>query len=108
MSGQAPQLPSDMQQVATPVPIAEAFVALQAVMRTIVDERDQILFTSEVVDGEITLRVRCSDSDVGKLIGKQGRVARSLRILLYAMTSQYKLTVHLDIDKHSAPVRGRQ
>ena len=85
-----------------PAPLNEALSALEAVLRAIVDEPDQLVLTSEFVGDEIFLRVRSGEKEVGKLIGRQGRIARSLRIVLHAMTVGYKLTIHLDIDKRPA------
>ena len=89
-----------------PSPIHEAFLLLQPVMGRIVGEGNQPNFSSEIVGNEVFLRVRVHNADdLGKLIGRQGRIARSLRILLHAMTSHHKVTVHLDIDKHVSATR---
>jgi predicted RNA-binding protein YlqC (UPF0109 family) len=53
----------------------------------------------ELLDGPdtMTLRLHVADSDVGKLIGKQGRTARSLRTILSAVSMKCKRRYALDI-----------
>jgi predicted RNA-binding protein YlqC (UPF0109 family) len=49
-------------------------------------------------DGEATvLRLRVAPSDVGKVIGKQGRTARSLRTILSAASMKQRHRFSLDI-----------
>lgn len=38
--------------------------------------------TEEVEDGRIILRLQVADEDKGKVIGRQGRVAEAIRVLL--------------------------
>jgi predicted RNA-binding protein YlqC (UPF0109 family) len=49
-------------------------------------------------DGESTvLRLRVAPSDIGKVIGKQGRTARSMRTILGAASMKLKHRFALDI-----------
>lgn len=51
-----------------------------------------------IPDGESTiLRLRVAPGDIGKVIGKQGRTARSLRIILGAASMKRKHRFSLDI-----------
>jgi predicted RNA-binding protein YlqC (UPF0109 family) len=71
--------------------------ALTAVIRLIVDKPDEMSLTI-VSDGlGWMFRVSVSPSDVGMLIGKQGRIARSLRIVLIAISMKTKQKISLDI-----------
>ena len=50
------------------------------------------------LDGEVTvLRLRVAPSDIGKVIGKQGRTARSLRTILGAASMKFRHRFALDI-----------
>lgn len=51
-------------------------------------------------DGTV-LRLRVAQSDVGKVIGKQGRTARSLRTILSAASMKMKHRFTLDIVEES-------
>lgn len=65
--------------------------------RALVDKPEEV--SVEVVqDGDGTiLRLHVAQSDVGKVIGKQGRTARSLRTVLSAASMKLKRRFSLDI-----------
>jgi uncharacterized protein len=71
--------------------------ALMALMRLIVDKPEQM--SSVVVpDGSgWMIRVSASPSDIGMLIGKQGRIARALRTILSSASMKTKQRISLDI-----------
>jgi uncharacterized protein len=67
------------------------------IARALVDNPESV--SVEVVgeaEGTI-LRLRVAQSDVGKVIGKQGRTARSLRTILSAASMKLKHRFSLDI-----------
>jgi len=47
--------------------------------------------------GEMVLRYSVAPGDIGKLIGAQGRNARSLRVIVAAIRMGAKLRISLDI-----------
>ncbi len=56
---------------------------LEQIAKALVDEPDQVSVNQ--IDGETTvLELKVAAADVGKVIGKQGRVARALRSLIGA------------------------
>ncbi len=50
--------------------------------RAIVDNPDEVEVTEEEDDDTIVYRLRVAESDMGKVIGKQGRIANAMRTLL--------------------------
>jgi uncharacterized protein len=57
-----------------------------------------------IADGDSTvIRLRVAQSDVGKVIGKQGRTARSMRTILSAASMKFKHRFSLDIVEQSEP-----
>ena len=53
--------------------------------RRLVDEPDAVRVEEvEEEDGTLLLRLHVADGDVGKVIGRQGRVARALRTVVRA------------------------
>lgn len=84
------------------------------IARSLVDAPEQVEISSVVRDTATSLQLRVAPSDVGKVIGKQGRTARSLRTILSAvsMKLQHRYTLeileesHGDLHTHSvsAPV----
>jgi uncharacterized protein len=56
---------------------------IEQIARALVDEPDKV--SVEQVEGETTvLELRVAQNDLGKVIGKQGRTARSMRTILGA------------------------
>lgn len=67
------------------------------IARALVDNPESVVVEA-LQDGDATvLRLHVSPSDVGKVIGKQGRTARSLRTILSAASMKLKHRYALDI-----------
>ncbi len=67
------------------------------VARALVDKPEEVSVET-IQDGEGTiLRLRVAPSDIGKVIGKQGRTARSMRTVLSAASMKLKRRFSLDI-----------
>jgi predicted RNA-binding protein YlqC (UPF0109 family) len=66
--------------------------------RQLVDEPDQVrVERHEREDGEVLLELHVAPDDVGKVIGKQGRIARSLRTVVKASAVRAGRRVHVEI-----------
>lgn len=58
---------------------------LAELARRLVDEPEAVRVEQvELEDGSLLLRLHVADGDVGKVIGRQGRLARSLRTVVRA------------------------
>ena len=58
---------------------------LEELARRLVDEPDAVRVEEvEEDDGSLLLRLHVAEADVGKVIGRQGRIARALRTLVRA------------------------
>jgi uncharacterized protein len=67
------------------------------IARALVDTPEKVSVEA-IQEGEGTvLRLRVAASDIGKVIGKQGRTARSLRTILAAASMKLKHRFSLDI-----------
>ena len=67
------------------------------IARALVDSPESVS-VERIEEGEVTvIRLRVAQSDVGKVIGKQGRTARSLRTILSAASMKQKHRFSLDI-----------
>jgi hypothetical protein len=65
--------------------------------RALVDKPEEVSVES-IQDGDGTLlRLHVAQTDVGKVIGKQGRTARSIRTVLSAASMKLKRRFSLDI-----------
>jgi predicted RNA-binding protein YlqC (UPF0109 family) len=71
---------------------------LEYVARNIVDDPDGVYVeTSERREGEVELRLHVSPSDMGKVIGRRGRVAQALRQVVAAAGTKEGVRASLDI-----------
>jgi len=70
---------------------------VELIAKALVDEPEQVAVRS--VDGEqlTVLELSVSENDLGKVIGKQGRTARSIRTILGAAAMKFKKRCALEI-----------
>ena len=70
---------------------------VETICKSLVDNPDQVHVTQ--IDGEQTtiLELRVHQSDLGKVIGKQGRTARAIRTILAASGMKQKRRYNLEI-----------
>lgn len=70
---------------------------LEELARRLVDEPDAVR-VEEVEYSDVTvLRLHVAPGDVGKVIGRQGRIARALRTVVRASAGRGNRRVQLDI-----------
>ena len=55
---------------------------VEYIARSIASQPDEVRVTEEEADGRVILRLEVAPDDKGKVIGRQGRVAQSMRMLL--------------------------
>jgi uncharacterized protein len=86
-----PERPDDMQQLVHQIACA------------LVDIPNQVEVEAKENQESTVFRLRVAPSDVGKVIGKQGRTARSIRTILGAVSMKHRHRYTLDIleeEKH--------
>ncbi len=73
--------------------------------RALVDKPEEVSINETSSETGIVLRLRADPTDVGKIIGKQGRTARSIRTLLGAISvklrHRYSLEIVEEVDSPS-------
>ena len=71
---------------------------VDAVVRPLVDfEEDLQITADEDEDGTIQVEIRVNEEDVGKVIGRQGRVIKSIRTLARAAASRTDTHVEVEL-----------
>ncbi len=70
---------------------------LEVLARRLVDDPDSVRVEREERDDVVVLRLFVAKDDVGKVIGRQGRIARSLRQLVRAAAGRQRKRVVLEI-----------
>lgn len=72
-------------------------VLVEQIAKGLVDAPDEVLVTESGNERSAVLELKVAPGDVGKVIGKQGRVARALRSLVGAATVRSEKRVTLEI-----------
>jgi predicted RNA-binding protein YlqC (UPF0109 family) len=71
---------------------------LDFLTRSLVENPDQVQVTEvEEIDGEVVLEVEVADDDLGRVIGRGGRVANALRSVMKAAATREEKRVVVDI-----------
>jgi predicted RNA-binding protein YlqC (UPF0109 family) len=70
---------------------------LEYLARNIVDDPDGVLVEVKEKPGEVELRLHVSPADMGKVIGRRGRVAQALRQVVAAAGAREGVRASLDI-----------
>jgi predicted RNA-binding protein YlqC (UPF0109 family) len=70
---------------------------LEYLARQLVDEPDAVRVETAEEEGAVVLRLTVAKDDIGKVIGRQGRLARALRGIVRASASRPHQRVLLEI-----------
>jgi len=70
---------------------------LEYLARQLVDEPDAVRVERVDEDDTVVLRLHVAQEDLGKVIGRQGRIARALRTIVRAGSSREQRRVQLEI-----------
>ena len=70
---------------------------LSYIARNLVDNPDEVTVTERNTDTETVFEVRVADGDMGKIIGRQGRIVKEIRILMRAVAQRQGKNVSVEI-----------
>ena len=70
---------------------------VEVIAKALVDYPDQVVVTETETDKSIVVELRVAQSDKGKVIGKQGRIAKAIRSVVKAAASKSEKKVIVDI-----------
>jgi len=70
---------------------------IKAIAMELVDCPEQVVVTEIANENNCLIELRVAKTDIGKVIGKEGRTAQSMRMLLSAMSMKVGKRAHLDI-----------
>lgn len=69
---------------------------LQSIIASLVDNKEQISIEEVTTDRNIELKVKVAPEDMGKVIGKQGRVAKSIRTVIKSIAGKESKRVNVE------------
>ena len=70
---------------------------VEVIAKALVDNPDEVVVKETVNEKSIVLELSVAKSDMGKVIGKQGRIARSIRSVVKAAASKEDKKVIVEI-----------
>ena len=70
---------------------------LTYIARNLVDHPDAVHVTEHAGDGETVLELRVDPEDMGKVIGRQGRIAKEIRVLVRSLAQRSGKRVSVEI-----------
>ena len=70
---------------------------LTYVAQNLVDHPEQVVVTEIEDNGETTLELRVAPEDMGKVIGRQGRIAKEIRTLVRCVAQRAGKRVSVEI-----------
>ena len=70
---------------------------LTYIAQNLVDDQDAVSVTEVPNEDELVLELRVAPEDMGKVIGKHGRIAKEIRAIIKSAATKQNLKVSVDI-----------
>ncbi|MFV0364422.1 MAG: KH domain-containing protein [Suipraeoptans sp.] len=70
---------------------------INVITKALVDNPDEVAISEREEDGAVVYEIRVAESDMGKVIGKQGRIAKAIRSVVKAAAAKEGKKVIVDI-----------
>ena len=70
---------------------------VEVIAKELVDNPDEVVVTEKTEGRTTVIELHVASSDMGKVIGKQGRIAKSIRSVEKAAASREKKNVDVEI-----------
>ena len=71
---------------------------VETIAKALVDSPDEVVVTETENDREIVVILHVADGDMGKVIGKQGRIAKAIRVVMRAAANRLGNRVIVEIN----------
>lgn len=73
---------------------------IEMIVKALVDNPDRVTVTQVEGERSVIFEVRVPSEDMGRVIGKGGRIANSLRTVVKAAGARQNKNIWVDINKH--------
>ncbi|MEN2766473.1 KH domain-containing protein [Ornithinibacillus xuwenensis] len=70
---------------------------IESIVTPLVDYPDDVVVTEKEEDTKVIYHLTVNQQDVGKVIGKNGRIAKAIRTVVYAAKTDANKRIYLDI-----------
>ena len=72
---------------------------LEYVVKNLINNKDAVVVEENATESKVVLRLKVAKEDMGRVIGKEGRIIRSIREILNAYTAKNKQRVAVEIEE---------
>ena len=70
---------------------------VEVIAKSLVDHPEDVRVEEKQQDRQVTLELRVDEDDMGKVIGRQGRIAKAMRTVIKAAATRENKKVSVDI-----------
>ena len=70
---------------------------VEVIAKALVDVPEEVVVTEKETEKAIVIELRVAKQDMGKVIGKQGRIAKAIRSVVKAASSKENIKVDVEI-----------
>lgn len=70
---------------------------VEVIAKALVDHPDEVVVTEKVNGRSVMIELHVASADMGKVIGKQGRIAKAIRSVVKAASSKENKRVDVEI-----------
>ena len=70
---------------------------VEVIAKALVTKPDEVLVTEETDGRDIIVKLKVADEDIGKIIGKSGRIAKAIRTVVKVAAIKQNLRVSVEI-----------
>ena len=70
---------------------------VEVIAKALVDNPDEVVVTEKKDGRNIMIELHVAPSDMGKVIGKQGRIAKAIRAVVKAASTRENIKVEVEI-----------
>ena len=97
ISPASPASPDPSASVTSSKPLSELGEPILSMARMLVDSPQEVRVTEVEGENTLVIELRVAKTDIGKIIGKQGRTARAIRTVLNGASTKLRRRSVLEI-----------
>ena len=71
---------------------------VETIAKALVDHPEEVTVTEKIDGKNVEINLHVAPGDMGKVIGKQGRIAKAIRVVVKAASVKDDLQVDVNID----------
>lgn len=72
---------------------------VEYIVKCLVDNKEEIKITEKEQDGATIISIKVASTDMGRIIGKEGRIIKSIRELIRAYSAKEKTKILVEIEE---------